>query len=232
MKNHQSISLFAALATVASGAYAGTLTSAVTASGDAAYNWNSRGFGGTSYTPGEVDLGTSSQFDSSLPSSTYYTTGLLEFSIASLAGKTPSQVTLSVYSNGFSTGYYYGSAGLQWVNTGTTTLTGDVVADGVGAFVGGTSIQWTLFNTDTATNLTGWHTFDVTTAVQQDIDAGRAYSTFALTASRDTGGSIKAAESGLGAYLTATVVPEPSSYAAVAAGSAIMALAVRRRRRR
>lgn len=75
--------------------------------------------------------------------------------------------------------------------------------------------------------------FDVTTSVQVDLDAGRTFSTFVLSGSRDTYGGIYAAESGKGARLTAITtapVPEPATWLSLVVGLGVLGAAAVRRR--
>ncbi len=208
----------------------------ITASGDAEYSWNSK-YGPWGYNAGGNAIGTNLAMGGTYGND--YTIGVMEIPIVSLAGATVSSATLWVYSNGFSTGYYYGSASVGWVNTGSMPLTGNVVTDGLGPTAASPSASWTIYNsdyegspTDPRNGQPGWRSFTVTTYLQADIDAGRAWSTFSVSGSRDTWGSLATAESGSGAYLvvSSNAIPEPSTYAACA-GLLALGLAVWRRRR-
>ena len=146
-----------------------------------------------------------------------YTVSIFEIPIASLSGKTLSSATLEVDSLGFDTGYYSGSAQIGWFNTGTSTLTGNVVADELGStkpLPGG----YEIWDTYDLPNGAGAKSFDFTTQVQTDIDAGRTYSTFVLHGSRETYGSIYTSESGQGPRIVATLIPEPATLLSLAFG--------------
>lgn len=208
----------------------------VTASGDAEYSWNSR-YGPWGYNAGGNAIGTNLAMGGSYGND--YTIGVMEIPLTSLAGATVSSATLWVYSNGFSTGYYYGSASVGWVNTGATPLTGDVVADGIGPAASGPAASWAIYNsdyegspTDPRNGQPGWRSFAVTSYLQADLDAGRSWATFTVAGSRDTWGSLATAESGSGAYLvvSSNAIPEPATYAACA-GALALALVLWRKRR-
>jgi hypothetical protein len=120
------------------------------------------------------------------------------------------------------------------MSTGNMVLTGDVVADGLGALgnsMGGAG-GWGLWSSYTPEGAM-LKQFDVTSAVQADLSAGRSYSTFVLNGSRDTTGSIYAAESGLalGPRLVAQTtapVPEPQAWLMVVAGLGVLGAIGRR----
>jgi hypothetical protein len=123
---------------------------------------------------------------------------------------------------------------ISWLDTGVRTLSGDVVADGLGSIVSGGSGGWGVWSSDTPEGAM-LKQFDVTSAVQADLAAGRSFSTFVLNGSRDTYGSIYAAESGLtlGPRLladTTAPVPEPSSWLMLLSGMALGGTALQRRR--
>lgn len=202
------------------------VTIPTTASGDANYSWNSK-YGPYGYGAGgptlDVGLSMGGQYGND------YTVGIMMFDLSSLAGKVVEQVTLQVNSNGFGTGYYYGSAGIGWLNTGSMVLTGDVVADGLGAPASGRPGGWTIFNTDVpGSEAAGVRTHDFTTEVLADLAAGRPYSVFVLSGSRDTGGGVGTAENGTAPALLVTL-PEPGVTALLALG--LTTLAARRKRR-
>jgi len=71
--------------------------------------------------------------------------GLIENPIAPLQGGDLLAARMAVNTRGFSTGYYYGSAGLAWLDVGTRTLTGDVAADELGSLASPT-IDWPLWD--------------------------------------------------------------------------------------
>ncbi|MHB1158305.1 MAG: PEP-CTERM sorting domain-containing protein [Phycisphaerales bacterium] len=158
-----------------------------------------------------------------------YTVSIFEVPIAALAGVSLTNATLQVHSQGFSTGYFYGSAAIGWLDlTGSgITATGDVVADAMGGPATSVPNQFPIWDSDWGTgDSSGLPTFNVTTYVQADLDAGRTYSTFVMSGSRDTYGSISTAESGSGPSIIATFIPEPASLGLLALG----ALALLRRR--
>lgn len=181
--------------------------------GDAVYAWNSK-YGPYGYTAGTTELGVGLYFGA--PYGNDYTVSIIEIPIAALAGKTVSSAVLEVESLGFDTGYYYGSAGLAWVDTGARVLTGDVVADSLGQLMSSVSIEYPLFNSGVVAGTPGVKQFDVLNHLLSDLAAGRAYSTFVLCGSRDTYGAIYAAESGKGARIIA--VPEPAAFILLAFG--------------
>ncbi len=188
------------------------------ASGDAGYTWNSR-YAGEDYTDvGSNSISISRSFYSGFPSDTQHTVGIFMIPISPLAGGTLFDATLHLSSLGFSTWYHYGSANLGWLNTSVAlpeNLSGNVVTDGIGPLAKSLPNDWTIYNSGTAGSGDAQNlSFNVTTQIQDDLDAGRAFSTFVVSASRDTGGSISAAESGSGPYLVAlTSIPEPRTYA-------------------
>lgn len=208
-------------------------TLSTTSSGDAGYSWNSR-YGGAGYTEvGALTVNASTSFYAGVPSDTQYTVGIIMVPIAPLTGGDLFSATLHVTSGGFTNWWDYGTVSLGWLDTGTMTLTGDVVADNLGPAATARPGGLVIYNSDVAASGdAGPRSFDVTSYLQADLVSGRTYSTFVLSGSRDTGGSIASAESGNGAYVTAysSAVPEPSTYAAVA-GVAALAVAWRYRRR-
>lgn len=207
------------------------VTLSATAAGDATYAWNSK-YGPYGYGTGANTIGVGLYFGA--PYGNDYTIAIFMVPLAGLAGRELISATVNVDSTGFGTGYYYGSAAMGWVNTGSMTLTGDVAADGLGPVAAAPAASWTFFTTDAAPGdpldgSAGRKSFTVTSYLQADIDAGRSFSTFVLSGSRDTYGSIYTAESGMGAYVSATVVPEPSTYAVLAGALALAATWWRRR---
>lgn len=199
-----------------------------TPSGDANYAWNSK-YGPSGYTQGANELGVMLQMNA--PYGNDYSVGLIEIPISSLHGGDLLSAMLTVNTTGFSTGFWYGSAGLGWIDVGAKTLTGDVVADQIGPLVGSPFISWKLWDSDEP-GAPAVKSFDVTDQVKLDLAANRSYSTFMLSGSRDTYGGIYAAESGQGARLLASTtapVPEPATWLTLLAGLAGIGLVVRRR---
>lgn len=199
-----------------------------TASGDANYSWNSK-YGPSGYGAGGNALGVGLQMNA--PYGNDYTVGIFMVPISSLTPGTLISATLSVTSNGFGTGYYYGSATLGWLNLGATALTGDVVADGLGPAA--TSVPGGMPVYDSGgspSGAAGVMTFDVLTYVNADLNAGRNYSTFVLSGSRDTYGSIMSAETGSGpSILVISSIPEPATMALLAGALMLGVVAWRRR---
>lgn len=210
---------------------ANTITLHAPTSGDANYAWNSK-YGPYGYTVGGTELGVGLYMGA--PYGNDYTVGIIEIPIAALHGGDLLSAMLQINTVGnFGTGYWYGSVGISWLDTGSRTLTGDVVADGLGAIVSGGSGGWPVWNSDTPEGPV-LKQFDVRTVVQADLDAGRSFSTFVLNGSRDTSGSIYAAESGLalGPRLVADTtapVPEPNAVLLMLAGLAALGAVAKRR---
>ncbi|MDD5134372.1 MAG: PEP-CTERM sorting domain-containing protein [Phycisphaerae bacterium] len=183
--------------------------------GDAAFYWNSK-YGYDSYTTGNTEMGI--YLDMGGTYGNDRTISIFEIPIAALTGQTIESATLEVNALSFGTNYYYGSAAIGWLNTGTMTLTGDIVADGLGAPAKSVPGGFTIYNSDYTYTL-GLKQFDVSTCVQADLDAGRTYSTFVMSGSRETWGSIYTAESGSGPRIIAAVVPEPATVALLTLGA-------------
>ncbi|MHB1459857.1 MAG: PEP-CTERM sorting domain-containing protein [Armatimonadota bacterium] len=201
------------------------VTLKATAPGDAQYAWNSK-YGPYGYVTGTDSIGVNLQ--NNTPYGIDYTVSIFMIPLADLDGYDVSSALLEVESLGFGTGYNYGSAKIGWLNTGSTVLTGDVEADALGPASSGMPGNFVIYDSDYG-DTPGVKSFDATSLVQQDIAAGHAYSTFVMSSSRDTVGSIYTAESGKGPRIIATPVPEPVSIVLIGAGLA--SLLLRRRRR-
>ena len=174
--------------------------------GDCKFYWNSK-YGDDTYTPGENTIGIYLYFGGTYGND--YTVGIFEVPIAALAGKKVESAVLEVDASGFGTNYYYGSATIGWLDPGTIVPTGDVVADGLGPAAKSRPGGYTIYDSDVPfTN--GTKSWDVLTYVLSDLAAGRSYSTFVLSGSRETFGSINAAESGTGPRIVASVVTPPN----------------------
>ncbi len=196
------------------------------AAGDAQYAWNSK-YGPYGYTTGTNTIGVGLSMGGSYGND--YTVSIFMIPLADLKGLSLTNALLEVESTGFGTGYYYGSAAIGWLDTGSMTLTGDVEADGLGPASTGRPGGLVIYNSDNG-DTPGVKSFDVLSYVNQDIAAGHSYSTFVLSGSRDTYGSIYTAESGQGPRLLATPVPEPSSIMLIGMGA--FALVYRRKSQR
>lgn len=191
-------------------ALGGEITLVTPASGDAQYSWNSR-YGPYGYEVGGTAIGVGLQMGGQYGND--YTIGIIEVPIAPLAGHELTSAVLYLTSLGFGTGYWYGSANLGWQNHNGAS--GDVVADGRGALGMGETIAQ-VWNSDWGHDASGLRSFDVLAQVRADVAAGRAYSTFVVSGSRDTSGAIVTFEGGSGPYLVVTgegLVPEPSGLA-------------------
>lgn len=188
-----------------------------TPAGDAQCSWNTKS-SSISYTAGGTTMGVYLYMGGAYGND--YTVSIFEIPIAALAGKTLTSAALEVDSLGFGTNYHYGDAKIGWLNTGTRVLTGDVVADNLGStkpLPGG----YEIWDTYDIPNGAGLKSFDFTAQVQADVDAGRTYSTFVLSGSRETYGSIYTAESASGPRLIA-VVPEPATMLLLGLGGLLL----------
>jgi hypothetical protein len=195
-------------------------------SGDAGYAWNSK-YGPYGYSVGGTELGVGLGMNGRWGND--YTVGIIEIPIALLHGGDllGAQLTVNTVGN-FGTGYNYGSVAVAWIDTGSMPLTGDVVADDLGALRGsmGGAGGWKIWDSAVPEGPM-LKQFDVAIAVQADLTAGRAFSTFVLNGSRDTWGTIYAAESGplLGPRMVAQTtapVPEPGAWLMMIGGLGIL----------
>jgi hypothetical protein len=193
--------------------------------GGAHYGWNTK-YGDTGYSPATDALGCGLYFGA--PYGNDYTIAIFEIPIYQLAGATLTSANLVVNSLGFDTGYYYGSAKIGWLNTGTATLTGEVIADGLGPAAKSMPGQFEIYNSDNG-GAPGVHTFDVLSCIQDDLANGRAYSTYVLSGSRDTYGGISGPTTVNAPIIVANTVPEPASLPAIAAGLIPVLFRLRRR---
>jgi hypothetical protein len=200
--------------------------------GDATYSWNSK-YGPWGYSEGETALGVSLQMNA--PYGNDYVQGIIEIPIAPLKGGELLGAELRVNTTGFGTSYWYGSAGLVWLDVGARQVTGHVKNDGLGAIVGAPAVNWALWSSGSDSGEPALKAFDVTDAVKADLAAGRSFSTFVMSGSRDTWGGIYAAESGIGPRVVAQTtapVPEPGTWMSLGAGLAVLGGVAARRRRR
>ncbi|MFN4242538.1 MAG: PEP-CTERM sorting domain-containing protein [Tepidisphaerales bacterium] len=209
----------------ASAAWGGYVTTYVQPAGDAQYSWNSR-YGPYGYEVGGPAIGVGLQMGGQYGND--YTIGIIEISIEPALGVEIIDAKLYLTSLGFGTGYWYGSAKLGWQDAGNAT--GDVVADGRGAFGLGNTIA-DIWRSDGPDDGSGLRVFDVTTAVRGDLNALRRFSTFVISGSRDTYGAVVTAEGGSPAYLVISsdgFIPEPSGLVGLV-GVGAVALCRRRR---
>ena len=221
MVQKTTLAVSALLLTICSVSF-GSVTFYTPPAGDAQYAWNSK-YGPYGYTTGATTMGVYLYFGA--PYGNDYTVSIFEVPVSALAGQTLTSAILEVdIASEFGTNYYYGSAQIGWLDTGTKILTGDVVADGLGSTStpGGPEI----YDTYTMPGTPGTRTFDFLSSVQADIDAGRSYSSFVMHGSRETYGSIYTAESGFGPRLIVTTagasMPVPGSLGLVFVGGLLV----------
>lgn len=207
-------------------AQAETITLFTPLSGDATYSWNSK-YGPYGYDSGGVTLGIGLAMGP--PYGNDYTVSIFEVPIAQLYGKDVTSAVLVVDAIGFGTNYYYGSASIGWLDTGSAVLTGDVVADGLGPAATARPGGMTIYDSG-ASFVDGLKEYDVKSYVLADVAAGRSFSTFVMSGSRDTYGNIYAAESERGPRIIVEAVPEPTGLTALAAGLAPLMFILRRRK--
>jgi hypothetical protein len=185
-----------------------TITLYTPAAGDATYSWNSK-YGPSGYGTGTNEIGIYLYFGA--PYGNDHTISIFEIPISALAGEPVTSATLEVDALGFGTNYYYGSAHIGWLDTGTVTLTGDVVADALGPASTALPNNFTIYDSYVpGSEIAGTRSFDFLSCIQADLAAGRTYSTFVMSGSRETYGSIYTAESGSGPRIVA-IVPEPAT---------------------
>lgn len=210
----KNVSLLSGLFLLLAGISIGTTILYTQPAGDAMYAWNSK-YGSYGYTAGTTTMGVGLSMGGQYGND--YTVSVFEIPLSDLAGQTITSATLEVESLGFGTNYYYGSAHIGWLNTGSQVLTGDVVADNLGPAATGRPNEFTIFNTDVpGSELAGIRSFDVLSCVLADLAAGRTHSTFVMSGSRDTYGSIRTAESGFGFGPRIVAVPEPATFGLLA----------------
>lgn len=214
----------AALLAISVAAQAESITLYTPTAGDATYAWNSKS-GPWGYGAGDTAMGVGLSMGGQYGND--YTVSIFEIPIAPLAGQNVTSAQLVVDSLGFSTGYWYGSATIGWLDPGSTIPTGDAVADGLGPASTGRPGGFGIYNSDNG-DTPGPKSFDVLSCVLTDMAAGRSFSTFVLSGSRDTYGSICTAESGSGPRIIATV-PEPATMAMMGVG--LVGMLLRRRRK-
>lgn len=207
-------------------AQAETITLLTPSSGDATYFWNTK-YGPYGYDSGGDTMGVDLMM--SLPYGNDYAVSIFEVPIAQLYGKDVISAVLVVDATGFGTNYYYGSASIGWLDTGSAVLTGDVVADGLGPAATALPGGMAIYNSSEPF-VDGLKEYDVKSYVLADIAAGRSFSTFVMSGSRDTYGSIYAAESERGPRIIVEAVPEPTGLTALAAGLAPLMFILRRRK--
>ncbi|MBC8374126.1 MAG: PEP-CTERM sorting domain-containing protein [Planctomycetes bacterium] len=209
------------------GASAATTTLYTPIAGDATYEWNTK-YGPTGYVADGTTMDVNVYFGS--PYGNDYRVSIFEIPISPLAGQVVTGATLQVDSLGFDTGYYYGSARIGWLDVGDAVVTGDVVSDALGPASKSMPAGFTIYDSDSdpvIPGTPGTKSFDVLGYVQADLAAGRAFSTFVMSGSRETWGSIYTAENGNGTGPRIIATPEPATLSLLALGGLAM---IRRRR--
>lgn len=220
------VSMLFVLLVICVAANAATVALTTPINGAAQYAWNTK-YGDYGYSAVTDSMGVGLYFGA--PYGNDYTVSIFEIPIYQLAGQTLTSASLVVNSLGFDTGYYYGSAQIGWLNTGTASLTGNVAADGLGPAAKGLPGGFEVFG-NSASGAPGIFTFNVLSHIQNDLAAGRAYSTYVLSGSRDTYGSISGPTSQNAPKIIATTVPEPASMSVIAAGFIPVIFRLRRRK--
>lgn len=233
MRRHVSFAGTLALASLlfaaAPPALAATTTLWSSGAGDGGRLDDTYGWLDHSYYTGGVTLGTYRQ---------YWAPGwglensYFEIPISALDGLTVTAASLVVESLGFGTGYYYGSASIGHLNPTSATPTGDIVVDQPHGW--SSDYSWDIYRSSPSgahdDGTPGTKSYDVTAALLADLAAGRSWATFAMSASRDTSGSIYASETaGQGPRLLVTyeggaVMATPLPGAVWLLGSALFGL--------
>ena len=215
---------------------AATVTLTTLPAGDATYQNNST-LGTSHYDVGSLTMDTQSPWPYGYdPNGVEYRRSYFEVPISALAGQTVTSATLEVDSLGFGCSWQDGSASIYWLDLGAAPVTGNVVTDGLATTTVVTSESFRFFLSylfhpdDMGSSIPArMESFDVLTQVQADLAAGRAYSTFRMSGSRETVGSFYTAENGNGPRIIATATPEPATMMSLLA---LGGIAMLRRRRK
>lgn len=171
-------------------ARAGSVSLWASGAGDGTQHYSTK-YGVDPYVTGDSTMWASLQMNA--PYGNDHFNIFIEIPITALRGHTLMQATLQLDSLGAGTGYYYGSAYIRHLDPGASLPTGNIVDDNPLAW--GYDTSWTFFNTDGGPDGSpGIKGFDVTSAIQADLAAGRDFSSFLLEASRDTSVTIYASE--------------------------------------